>query len=65
MCRETIRAAIVGRFRQNEQFIFDSEEYEDLVSFRQNLYKASDIKAAEELIDKLRICDPAVGSGHF
>lgn len=68
MCRETIRAAIVSRFKESQHpalKIFDSDAWSDLVSFRQNLFRTDDLRAAEKVIDTLTLCDPAVGSGHF
>ena len=59
MCRETIRRAIVQKF--NEVKGWDCESIKDL-------HERIDIKEKEEanaIINSLKICDPAVGSGHF
>jgi adenine-specific DNA-methyltransferase len=57
MCRETIRRAVVQKF--NEAKKWKLEEFEQLYN------KVDDIKEANDIINSLRICDPAVGSGHF
>jgi len=57
MCRETIRRAVVQKF--NEQNAWDCKEFDELYD------KIDDKKAANEIINSLKICDPAVGSGHF
>jgi len=57
MCRETIRRAIVQKF--NEVKGWDCENIDQLHD------KISDKKEANVIINSLKICDPAVGSGHF
>jgi hypothetical protein len=57
MCRETIRRAIVQKF--NEQKGWNCEDLTGLYD------KIEDKKEANEIINQLKICDPAVGSGHF
>ena len=57
MCRETIRKAVVQKF--NEANGWECADFADL----QN--KEFDKTGANKLINSLRICDPAVGSGHF
>ena len=57
MCRETITKAILQKFYEHKGW-----ECKDLVA----LYnKIDDLAEANEIIDSIRICDPAVGSGHF
>src|SRR5690606_23336553 len=61
MCRETIRKAVVQKF---------DHDFPDLM-----INRISDIyelipqkisrKKANEIINSIKICDPAVGSGHF
>jgi hypothetical protein len=63
MCRETIRRAIVQKFR--EQTDFDSDDFGDLVNFTTGTYKKEELKRYNDIINSLKICDPAVGSGHF
>jgi len=58
MCRETIRRAIIEKF--NDQG-WQCRDFTDLY----NTITPLNIKEANEIVDSIRICDPAVGSGHF
>ncbi len=57
MCRETIRRAVVQKF--NEAKGWNCETLDDLYD------KIEDRNEANELVNSIKICDPAVGSGHF
>ena len=57
MCHETIRRAVVQMF--NETKDWKCETISDVYN------KIEDIKEANRIVNSLRICDPAVGSGHF
>jgi adenine-specific DNA-methyltransferase len=57
MCRETIRKAVVQKF--NETKNWSCENLEDLYD------KIEDRKEANDIVNSVKICDPAVGSGHF
>jgi len=57
MCRETIRRAIVQKF--NETKGWDCKDLDQLYD------KIEDRKEANNILNSLKICDPAVGSGHF
>ena len=57
MCRETIRKAVVQKF--NEAKGWTCRDFADLED------KDLDRADANSLINEIRICDPAVGSGHF
>ncbi|MDE0472080.1 MAG: Eco57I restriction-modification methylase domain-containing protein, partial [Ekhidna sp.] len=57
MCRETIRKAVVQKF--NETKDWKCEDLDDLYD------RIEDRKEANEIVNSLKICDPAVGSGHF
>jgi tRNA1(Val) A37 N6-methylase TrmN6 len=57
MCRETIRKAVVQKF--NETKIWKCKDLDELYN------KIEDAKEANEIVNSLKICDPAVGSGHF
>ena len=66
ICRESLRRATVQKFRDSSYFAdFDSESFADLGNYLSRRYKAEDLAAANALVNSLRICDPAVGSGHF
>jgi len=57
MCRETIRRAVVQKFNETKNW-----NCTDLIQ----LYdKIDDRKEANTIVNGLKICDPAVGSGHF
>jgi hypothetical protein len=57
MCRETIRRAIVQKF--NEVKGWNCKTLDDLYE------RIEDKREANTIINSLKICDPAVGSGHF
>ncbi|MGE0083520.1 MAG: TaqI-like C-terminal specificity domain-containing protein [Desulfococcaceae bacterium] len=57
MCRETVRRAVVQKF--NERKGWNCKEFDELYN------KIEDIREANEIVNSLKICDPAVGSGHF
>ncbi len=66
MCRESIRRTVVQKFRESAYFAgFDSSEFGDLAIYLSRKYSADDLREANRLVDSLKICDPAVGSGHF
>jgi len=66
MCRETLRRATVQKFQESTAFAdFDSEDFADLQNYLARKYAAADLQAANACINRLKICDPAVGSGHF
>ncbi|MCX6252836.1 MAG: Eco57I restriction-modification methylase domain-containing protein [Bacteroidetes bacterium] len=57
MCRETIRRAVLQKFKEAKGW-----ECQDL---NQLYNKIVDTGEANRIINELKICDPAVGSGHF
>ncbi|EAI0453244.1 class I SAM-dependent DNA methyltransferase [Campylobacter jejuni] len=59
MCRESITKVVLDKF--NAQFDLDAKDISEL---RKSLRK-EDKKAQKELLNSIKICDPAVGSGHF
>jgi very-short-patch-repair endonuclease len=57
MCRETIRKAVLQKFNETKKWNCTSLE---------ELYdKIEDRKEANNIVNSIKICDPAVGSGHF
>jgi len=57
MCRETIRKAVVQKFNETKKWRCNNiEEIYD---------KIEDRKEANQIVNSIKICDPAVGSGHF
>jgi len=57
MCRETIRRAVVQKF--NEVKGWSCETITEIYN------KSEDRDEANQIVNSLKICDPAVGSGHF
>ena len=57
MCKESIRKAVLQKFNETKNWNCDSIT---------SLYnKIDDVVEANKIINSLKICDPAVGSGHF
>ncbi|EPW1854055.1 class I SAM-dependent DNA methyltransferase [Campylobacter jejuni] len=59
MCKESITKVVLDKF--NTQFDLDAKDISEL---RRSLRK-EDKKAQKELLNSIKICDPAVRSGHF
>ncbi len=57
MARETIRKAVIQKF--NETKNWDCKNLDELYD------KIEDREEANEIVNSIKICDPAVGSGHF
>ncbi|MDD4727695.1 MAG: TaqI-like C-terminal specificity domain-containing protein [Dysgonamonadaceae bacterium] len=57
MCRETIRKAVIQKF--NETKGWSCTNFDELYDNIDNRKEANDI------INNIKVCDPAVGSGHF
>ena len=57
MCRETLRKSVVQKF--NELKNWNCTNLEDLYD------KIEDRTEANAIVNSIKICDPAVGSGHF
>ncbi len=61
ICRETIRRAVLRRF--NEAYGWNCT---NLTELHNDLYRQRiPLTEANALVNSLKICDPAVGSGHF
>ena len=58
MSEETLKRVVVKKF--NDVYGWNCADYESLRN-----RDFDDLRRANEVIDSLRICDPAVGSGHF
>jgi hypothetical protein len=57
MCRETIRKSVVQKFNETKKWNCSTVE---------ELYdKIEDRNEANDIVNSIKICDPAVGSGHF
>ncbi|MEI6143410.1 MAG: Eco57I restriction-modification methylase domain-containing protein, partial [Mariniphaga sp.] len=62
MCRETIRQAVVQKF--NESYNWNCSTFDD-IDQKLDPTDKEQRKQANAVINSLKICDPAVGSGHF
>lgn len=61
MCRETLRSAVVDKFNKAKHW--KCKDFEEL---KENIESGRDARTeANNIINSLHICDPAVGSGHF
>jgi hypothetical protein len=63
MCRQAIRPAIVQKFK--DTYNWNVEKFGDLKNYLADRKSGKDILEFNSVINSLRICDPAVGSGHF
>ncbi|WGD34737.1 TaqI-like C-terminal specificity domain-containing protein [Olleya sp. YS] len=63
MCKEMLRRAVIQKFKEQEND--QIETFEDLQSYCSKHFKIDDLKRFNTIINGFRICDPAVGSGHF
>jgi galactitol-specific phosphotransferase system IIB component len=57
MCRQTIRKAVIQKFNETKKW--NCKDIEELYD------KIEDRKEANQIVNSIKICDPAVGSGHF
>ena len=66
MCRETIRKAVVQKFGE---YCLNQDLQDVKIDRIENIYdlipKYISRKEANNIINSIKICDPAVGSGHF
>ncbi len=63
MCSESITPIVLDKF--NQKYKTECEDLEELKNYLKNSYKEDKRKEYLQLLLALRICDPAVGSGHF
>ncbi len=63
MCKESIKTIVLDKF--NQKYNIECEKLEELKNYLKNSYKEDKRKEYLQLLLTLRICDPAVGSGHF
>jgi|25_taG_2_1085351.scaffolds.fasta_scaffold00300_14 hypothetical protein len=63
MCKETLRRAVVQKFKEQEND--QIETFEDLKAYCHRYFKTDDLKRFNTIVNSLKVCDPAVGSGHF
>ncbi|WP_120975645.1 DUF7149 domain-containing protein [Helicobacter pylori] len=63
MCKESITTIVLDKF--NQTYNIECENLTELKNYFKNSYKEDKRKEYLQLLLTLRICDPAVGSGHF
>ncbi|MCL2511158.1 MAG: class I SAM-dependent DNA methyltransferase, partial [Bacteroidales bacterium] len=63
MCRETIGRAVIQKFVETR--LIASLQSAQSINDLHNLIPQIGIERANEIFNQIRICDPAVGSGHF
>ena len=67
MCKHSLRLAVVEKFNEvlSEKGEIVFEKFGDVKNYTTRQFKASEILKSNQIVNSLRICDPAVGSGHF
>ena len=61
MCRETIRKAVVQKFNESKGW-----QCEDIGQIYDRIGNSREARTeANDIVNAIKICDPAVGSGHF
>ncbi|WP_444685883.1 Eco57I restriction-modification methylase domain-containing protein [Helicobacter pylori] len=63
MCSESIKTIVLDKF--NQKYNIECEKLKELKNYLKNNYKEDKRKEYLQVLLALRICDPAVGSGHF
>ncbi len=64
MCKESISQVVLDKF--NQKYNIECEKLDELKNYLKNeSYKEDKRKEYLQLLLTLRVCDPAVGSGHF
>ncbi len=63
MCSESIKPIVLDKF--NQKYNIECEYLKELKNYLKNSYKEDERKEYLQVLLTLRICDPAVGSGHF
>lgn len=63
MCKETLRRTVTQKFK--EQINDQIETFDDVKGYLQRFFKQEDTLRFNKVINEIKICDPAVGSGHF
>ncbi len=65
MCSESITTIVLDKF--NQKYNIECKDLKELKNYLKNNYNYKEDKRKEylQLLLALRICDPAVGSGHF
>ncbi|TAG58262.1 MAG: class I SAM-dependent DNA methyltransferase, partial [Cytophagales bacterium] len=66
MCRESIRRAVIEKFQKYANLNkLGNLKLDTIEEIYEHIFRRIPFKDANEIINSLKICDPAVGSGHF
>lgn len=63
MCKESITPIVLDKF--NQTYEIECDNLKELKNYLKNSYKEDKHEEYLQLLLTLRVCDPAVGSGHF
>ncbi len=63
MCKESITKIVLDKF--NQTYKIECDNLKELKNYLKNNYKEDKRKEYLQALLTLRVCDPAVGSGHF
>ncbi len=63
MCKESITPIVLDKF--NQTYKIECDKLKELKNYLKNSYKEGKRKEYLNTLLTLRVCDPAVGSGHF
>ncbi|MCQ2638049.1 Eco57I restriction-modification methylase domain-containing protein [Helicobacter pylori] len=63
MCKESIMSIVLDKF--NQTYKIECDNLKELKNYLKNSYKEDKRKEYLQFLLTLRVCDPAVGSGHF
>ena len=63
MCRQTIRLAVLQKFK--DAYGWQCDSFGDLRNYMADRRSSKDVLEFNALINSMHLCDPAVGSGHF
>ncbi|GAA8533193.1 class I SAM-dependent DNA methyltransferase [Helicobacter pylori] len=63
MCKESITPIVLDKF--NQTYKIECDKLKELKNYLKNSYKEDKRKEYLQVLFTLRVCDPAVGSGHF
>lgn len=63
MCKESITPIVLDKF--NQTYKIECDKLKELKNYLKNSYKEDKRKEYLNTLLTLRVCDPAVGSGHF
>ena len=64
MCRESLRLAVLDKFKEAEP-TWKINSFKEIRNYLINDKTSDAILRYNEIVNSIRICDPAVGSGHF